>query len=214
MNQVVKDKMQREIMVVKNSILFWKSERKEGFLPKENNYEQIIVDSYEFMVRWEAEKNFDYKQPIPYGVVISQDKKIFVYKRGWSGSNAGESRLHSKISLWVGGHIEKSDITDKNLLLTSLLREVEEETKIPHSEVASAEAFWYINDDSNEVGKVHFWVAYIIRVTTKEIRLEDGELENGEFLSTQAIDELIATGNYDMENWSHILYTALKTYLS
>lgn len=213
MNTIVKDKMQREIMVVKNSILF-NNNRKDGFLEKSNNFEEIILENYEFMVRWEAEKNFDYKQPIPYGVVVSEDNKIFVYKRGGSGSNAWESRLHSKISLWVGGHIERSDITDNNLLLQSLLREVEEETKISHSDIKSAEPFGYINDDSNEVWMVHFWIAYIIKVSTKEIRLEDGELENGEFLSSDEIDSLVSTGDYDMENWSKILYGALKNYLS
>jgi predicted NUDIX family phosphoesterase len=33
------------------------------------------------MVRGDAEQNFNYKQPIPYGVLISNDKKVFVYKR-------------------------------------------------------------------------------------------------------------------------------------
>jgi predicted NUDIX family phosphoesterase len=82
MNQVVKDKMAREIMVVSNDKLFQNTERKNGFY-KENeaDFEKQILDNYEFMVRKDAEVNFDYKQPIPYAVVMDENGYVFVYKR-------------------------------------------------------------------------------------------------------------------------------------
>lgn len=65
MNKIVKDKMAREIMVVANKFLFDNIERKSRFYPQEEvNFEEKILKNYEYMVRAEAEKNFDYKQPI------------------------------------------------------------------------------------------------------------------------------------------------------
>ncbi len=213
MNQIVKDKMLREIMVIKNDTLFSKYERKQWLLSKENNFEEVILKNFEYMVRWEAEKNFDFKQPIPYWVVVNEDKKVFVYKRWWTGSNAWESRLHSKISFWVWWHIEVSDKVTQNLLRETLLREVEEETNISNNNVKKVEVLGYINDDLEEVWKVHFWIAYAIEIKNSNISLTDWELETHEFLSIDEIDEMINSWNFDVENWSKILYPEIKKYL-
>jgi len=99
MNQVVKNKMAREIMVVNSMKLFQNIWRKNKYYTNnENNFENIILSDYEYMVRWEAEVNYEYKQPITYGVVIDKNNRIFVYKRWWSSSNAWDSRLRNKIA--------------------------------------------------------------------------------------------------------------------
>lgn len=52
MNQIVKDKMQREIMAVKNAILFADIERTtKVYTREEMNFEKIIEKNYEFLVR-------------------------------------------------------------------------------------------------------------------------------------------------------------------
>jgi predicted NUDIX family phosphoesterase len=82
MNQIVKDKMKREIMVVANKFLFQNIEKESKFYSNDEvNFEKIILENYEYMVRGEAEINFDYKQPIGYATVINEKKEIFVYKR-------------------------------------------------------------------------------------------------------------------------------------
>ena len=129
MNTVVTDKMKREILVVSCGKLFENITRETKVYNTQDDFESIILESYEYMVRWEAEVNFDYKQPIPYAIVLNENNKIFVYKRGGAGSNAGESRLHEKIAIWVGGHIEREDEGSENILKDSLIREVEEEFK-------------------------------------------------------------------------------------
>lgn len=215
MNQVVKDKMQREIMVVKNDILFAQNSRRDGFLPIEENYEKIILENYEYMVRGLAEVNTEYKQPIPYGVVVSNEKKVFVYKRWAAGSNAGESRMHSKISFWVWGHIEITDKVTDNLLRETLLREVEEEIKLSETDIAKVNVLGYINDDnSDNYSGYHFWVAYIIETNSTNVALEDGELDNGEFLSIDQIETMVQSGEYDIETWSKIIYDEIKKYLA
>lgn len=215
MNQIVKDKMQRQIMVVKNSILFKNTKRIDWFLSVSENFEEIILKNYEYMVRWQAEVNTDYKQPIPYGVVINDENKVFVYKRWWISSNAWESRLHSKISFWVGWHIEVDDKVSKNLLRETLLREVEEEINISENDINKVEVLWYINDDnSDSYSTYHLWVAYLIYVKNSNIALLDWELEKWEFLSLKEIEEMMNSWEYDIETWSKIIYDEIKKYLS
>lgn len=89
MNQIVKDKMQREIMAVQNAFLFADIKREtKVYTPEEIDFEKIILKNYEFHTRGPLETNFDYKQPIPYGIVLNNKNEVFVYKRGGAGSNA------------------------------------------------------------------------------------------------------------------------------
>jgi len=215
MNQIVKDKMMREIMVVKNDYLFQNSKRETKFYSNdEANFEDIILGNYEYMVRGEAEVNFDYKQPIPYAVVVDEANRVFVYKRGWSGSNAWEDRLHSKISFWVGWHLEREDEDLENPLTDWLAREIEEEIAIKEENIKSIEAIGYINEESGDVGKVHLWVAYIVRVHNTNIELLDGELENGEFIKIDELESMINSWDYDVEGWSNILFEPMKKFLT
>lgn len=214
MNQIVKDKMVREIMVVANDKLFSDFPRATKYYENsEFNFEEVILENYEYMVRGEAEENTSYKQPIPYGVVVNSDNKIFVYKRWGAGSNAWESRLHSKIAFWVWGHIEREDENSKNILTDSLVREIEEEINIAHDEIQSVEAIWYLNEDDWAVSEVHFWIAYIIKVETSNVALLDGELENGEFISIEDLQDMLESPDYEVENWSKILFEPIKNIL-
>ena len=214
MNQVVQDKMQREIMVVANEKLFWNCQRENRFYHNDYiNFEANILHHYEFMKRWEAEKNFDYKQAIPYGILVNDENKVFVYKRWGRWSNAWEARLHQKISLWLGWHIEKEDETSSNIVLDSLLREIEEEVHIEKKYITSHEAIGYINDDSNEVWKVHLWVCYIVKTSAIEYELLDWELDNGEFMTLENIEKMSQDEAYDLETWSQIVLPFLKDYL-
>ncbi|MCH2188256.1 NUDIX domain-containing protein [Candidatus Gracilibacteria bacterium] len=214
MNQIVQDKMAREIMVVKNEYLFANTPRETQFYSQsEANFEKIILDQYEYMVRREAETNFEYKQPIPYAVLVDEQDRVFVYKRGGAGSNAGEARLHSKISYGIGGHIEREDEHLDHPINDSLVREIEEETGIGEKNIVSIEAIGYINDEQNEVAQVHIGVAYIVRVHDVSVELLDGELENGEFYSLDEIEQMNNSCEYDLETWSEILFQPMHDIL-
>ncbi|MDD3794254.1 MAG: NUDIX domain-containing protein [Candidatus Gracilibacteria bacterium] len=214
MNQIVKDKMAREIMVVQNDKIFSDIVRESKFYNNdESNFEEKFLNNYEYMVRGNAEVNFDYKQPIPYGIVLNENNEIFVYKRGGSGSNAGEHRLHSKIAIGVGGHIEREDENLTNPISDSLIREIEEELNIKEEDIKSVEAIGYINNESDEVSKVHIGVAYIVKIHNSNYELLDGELDNGEFVSIQNLEKMIESGDYDVEAWTKIVFEPVKKYL-
>lgn len=215
MNQIVKDKMQREIMVVANKFLFNDIERESRFYSNtEVNFEYKILKNYEYMVRGEAEVNFDYKQPIWYAVVMNENDEIFVYKRWWANSNAWDSRLHNKIAFGVWWHIEREDENLENPLNDSMLREIEEELNIPEKNIKSIETIGYINNESDEVSQVHIWVAYLVKVKNANFELLDWELDNGEFVSIYALEKMVYSNDYDTEAWSRILFEPIKGILS
>lgn len=83
MNQIITDKMKREVMVVKNEALFTNTPRDSRvYSSDEADFEKQILENYEFMVRGEAEENRNYKQPIPYSIVLNEKNEVFVYIRG------------------------------------------------------------------------------------------------------------------------------------
>lgn len=207
------DKMKRDIMVVKNSVLFQNIERETKFYPwKDYNFEELILENYEYMQRWIAEQNFDYKQPIPYGIVINQKNEIFVYKRWGADSKAWEKRLHNKIAIWVGGHLEREDEDLENPLQDGLLREIEEEINLSGGDIDSVQAIWYINNEQDDVNQVHIGIGYIVQVNNSNVALLDWELAAGEFMSLEQIKELLEDESFDMEYWSQLLIEPLEKY--
>ena len=214
MNQIVKDKMKRKIMVIANKFLFNDINKESKFYNNsEVNFEEKILKNYEYMIRGEAEINFDYKQPISYATVVNEKKEIFVYKRWWVNSNAGDSRLHNKIAFWVWWHIEMEDENLENPISDSLVREIEEELNIKPDDIKSIKSIWYINNESDEVSQVHIWIAYLVEVKNSNFELLDWELDNWEFVSLEKLEEMLASWDYDIESWSKILFEPIKKLL-
>jgi predicted NUDIX family phosphoesterase len=122
-----------------------------------------------YLNRSEAETDRRYKQIIPYVLIVSNDR-VLHYRRG---SGGGETRLHGKLSIGIGGHISEQD----NSLFSegpvgyfdAMRREVKEEVGIePAGESAVKSTVAAINDDSTEVGYVHFGVVHVIRVGSEK----------------------------------------------
>jgi isopentenyldiphosphate isomerase len=53
----------------------------------------------------------------------------------------------------------------------------------------------------------------VVKVHTSNFDLLDGELDNGEFVSIQQLENMIASDQYDLETWSEIAFPALKNML-
>jgi predicted NUDIX family phosphoesterase len=164
-----------------------------------------INDSFTLMRRGDAEEDPRYKQPIPYAV-IQRGNEIFVYERL---KGAGETRLHNKLSLGVGGHMNavegKSDF--KELLTENLLREIEEELNIDEG-MFEVKTIGLINDDYDEVGRVHIGVLVTIRISEEQdVTVRETEELAGKFM---ALEELKKKEVYDrLENWSKIVVDIL-----
>jgi len=118
-----------------------------------------------YLNRSEAEQDKRFKQLIPYVLVMFNDK-ILRYRRGKGGQ---ETRLHGLYSVGVGGHISEED---HGLFSTGpgynegMRRELMEEVAV--NEVNEA-AVAVINDDSTDVGYVHFGVVHVMHVADDSI---------------------------------------------
>ena len=104
-----------------------------------------------YMDRDAAEQNPAFKQIIAYAI-FCHNGKVLAYARTAKG---GETRLHDKWSLGIGGHINPIDglADNPDTYLAGVEREIREE--IAFSGTASQQIYAIINDDTNEVGSVH-----------------------------------------------------------
>lgn len=214
MNQIIADKMKREVMVVRNSALFWDITRENKiYTTQESNFESKILENFEFMVRGDAEKNTNFKQPITYAIVLNEENDIFVYIRGDKNSAAGDARLHDKLSIWVGWHLEREDEDVTNPLRDCLARELEEEINLKTENITEIFPIGYINDDRNEVGEVHIWVSYIVKTKNFTPKMEDGELAQWAFYSYQELNNMIQSEEYNVETWTQLLTPEIQIYI-
>ncbi len=129
-----------------------------------------------FMDRAAAEDDPTHKQLIPY-CIFRCGERILHYTRGKSG---GESRLHAKISVGVGGHINPIDTGDgrtgPDAYHAAVAREIDEELELRGASTQRIIAL--LNDESNPVGQVHLGIVHLIElevdtVTSREDALMD-----------------------------------------
>jgi len=123
---------------------------------------------------------------------------VFQYVRG---KGQGESRLHSKRSIGIGGHISTLDVSETQG--AGMQRELEEEVTIGSTYKEACVGL--INDDQNEVGKVHLGVVHVFDVDQPKVTANESEIIESGFVPVQ---ELLA-GLEQCETWSQICLKAL-----
>lgn len=150
-----------------------------------------------FMPRPEAEKNPAFKQLIPY-VIMACDGKYLSYVRG---KRAGETRLVSKRSIGIGGHINPTD--DMPLFsdfyeayLAAVKREVDEEVSIETTFTDRVVAL--LNDDSNEVGQVHLGIVHYWTLDEPKVNRKEQMITQISFMTPAQLWEVEST----LETWS------------
>lgn len=158
-----------------------------------------------FLVRSKAETNPDFKQLIPY-VILSCKGKYLSYVRG---KRAGETRLVSKRSLGIGGHINPVDDSIplfglKEMYLNAVQREVDEEICIK-ANVTDRRIIALINDDSNAVGEVHLGVVHLWTLDSEAVDKREQMITQMGFMTGQ---ELLAVRD-TMETWSQLCLDGL-----
>ncbi len=133
----------------------------DKYLPVVTSVSQMV-----YLNRSDAERDKRYKQLIPYVLVIC-DNKILRYRRGRGGQ---ETRLHGLYSVGIGGHISEEDhelfSTDRGGYREGMRRELREEVAIADLNEAAVAV---INDDSTEVGYVHFGVVHVMQVVNENV---------------------------------------------
>ena len=154
-----------------------------------------------FMGRAEAESDPAYKQIIPY-VIMGCGGKYLSYVRGRRG---GEARLAGQRSIGIGGHINPAD--DELPLFRADLRgayrraverEVAEEVGVEAD--YSDQVVALLNDDSNEVGRVHLGIVHYWVLEAPRVRKREQMITQMGFLSAA---ELVAVRD-SLETWSRL----------
>jgi predicted NUDIX family phosphoesterase len=199
----------QKIIVVKKDILFG-NDYFQGFKwDVEVGYERRILSNMEVMRRGDAETNPEFKQPIGYSVIFN-DGKVVAYQRS---SKGGEKRLHGKWAWGFGGHVEPSDNSNKNPMRDSTSRELHEELLFREAVITGPKVIGYINDDTNDVGKVHFGILYSFDVICDEILPKDSEIERIKLCTVAELEEMCSSPDFDVESWSRISMEPLRKLL-
>jgi predicted NUDIX family phosphoesterase len=154
-----------------------------------------IVERSFFLDRPTAEISPQFKQIIPY-VLIRHADSFYLLERT---PKQTEARLHNKLSLGIGGHINP----DAPELLDGLQKELEEEVGVSGDYDLTFTGI--LNDDSTEVGSVHLGVVYILDSHTGDVVVRETDKMTGRWVPRDELDALAER----METWSQIAMTAI-----
>ncbi|WP_411839854.1 hypothetical protein [Paracoccus sp. ME4] len=172
-------------------------------LGKEGSIAALAEAGAWFGPRPHLEQDERFRQIIPY-VVLRCDGKYLAYTRGAAG---GEDRLHAKISMGFGGHVDIPDMkADEDgmfdlggTLEGSVLRELQEE--IPGIEILGGQWVGLLADNTDAVGRVHVGLIGVWDI--KAVPAASGEDAIAE-LTAMTVEEMIAVKDR-LENWSQVL---------
>jgi predicted NUDIX family phosphoesterase len=174
-----------------------------------------------FLERRQAERDSSFKQIIPYTLVTHRGEVLLMRRL----PRGGEARLHGKLSVGVGGHINPVDLqaggaeggpkggtrsgssAGLDVLDMGCRRELEEEIHIrgPYT----LEAVGAINDDSSDVGSVHFGLVNVARCETPEVAIRETDMLEGSFVSMAALAEQARVERERFETWSALIIDRL-----
>ena len=160
-----------------------------------------MLGEAEFKRRADAETDPAYKQIIPY-VILAHHADVFSYRRG---KLLNEARLLGSYSIGVGGHISISDSSLFHLpYIEAMRREIAEEVEIScdHGD----RIVGLINDDTNDVGKVHLGIVHLFNLQQPQVKAKEKSINEAQFCS---IDKLLKDRE-KYENWSQICIGNIK----
>jgi predicted NUDIX family phosphoesterase len=154
-----------------------------------------------FLSRAIAETDETHKQIIPY-IAICHAGNHLVLKRS---SKQSEARLHNKLSLGIGGHINDEEVNGgaADLVQAGMLRELREEIELSGNYKVTLTGVIY--DPSTAVGRVHLGIVFRIDCERPEFRLGEPDLMTGEWVARKDLQSLLPS----METWSQILVERL-----
>lgn len=176
-------------------------------------FESALAREGFFVERAYAERTPSLKQVIPYSVVECGGEVLLTQRL----ARGGESRLHGKASIGIGGHINPEDLDGaardihersgegaspaRNPVEAGTRREIAEELLLRGD--YTVRRVGLLNDDSNPVGAVHVGVVQVVHVRgSVEIRERD-QLE-GRLVPCEELSALLAEGA-NFETWSTLL---------
>lgn len=167
-------------------------------LPEEEIHKLYASVEVFAMDRDKAEHDPTYKQLVAY-TAIHYNYSWLTYRRG---SSLGEARLHGNRSMGIGGHINADDHANLFLddhLKVAAYREVDEEVII--REKYDLRLAGLLNDDSNDVGRVHLGLVYVARLRQPDVEKREKGIAQIRFCGNGDLQQ----EREEFETWSQIL---------
>jgi predicted NUDIX family phosphoesterase len=180
----------------------------QGFTADVDTYFARLLDPthISYRPRDAMEDDPSFKQLIPYCLfrhtLSDGTPLLFQYTRG---SGQGESRLHAKRSVGIGGHISREDaaIAGDDVYREGMRRELAEEVQIDTAYDETCVGL--INDDETEVGRVHLGVVHVFDLAEPRVQSNEDDICETGFLPVDILlDDLDG-----FETWSQIVLKAL-----
>lgn len=200
------NKFDEQIIVVERETLFSHEKNAfNGFITIEDQRALEIFETlskYEVKRRGDMEEDPSYKQLISYCILENEDDEILLYERL---SGGGEGRLHGLSSIGVGGHM--NDVKDQDveaILMENAKRELEEEVGIHEIADNGLELMGFINDDDNEVGRVHIGLVFKVKVNRLDVRAVETDTLAIRWIEKNRLKEVAS-----YESWSSLIIDAL-----
>ena len=179
-------------------------------------FEASVVEHGFFVERDYAERTPSLKQVIPYAVTVCNGEVLLLRRL----AKGGEDRLHDKLSIGVGGHINPEDLADaaadsssrpsgRNPIAAGSRREITEELEVEGA--TSLLSVGIINDDSNPVGAVHVGVVQVLSVEGK-VDIRERDVLEGRLVPPTELERMLGSGA-NFETWSSMLVHRLADFL-
>ena len=183
--------------------VLWKllTYKEKGLINGNSDVLKRIVQNGLFRKRSELEENPSFKQIIPYAI-ISNKESFYLFTRT---SGQTEVRLHNKLHLGVGGHMNpgRSNEPNEQYLINELKRELYEEVKLINGcLIEDIEFIGFINDDTIPVGSVHIGLLYNIHVSNKEVYINETDKMTADWIDKSNLAEFYE----GMETWTKITF--------
>ena len=168
-------------------------EASESVLPISAELYRRVASAGEFLPRAAVEEDPSWRQIIPYAV-IWRSRQVFLVERLSGGS---ERRLHQRLSIGLGGHVEPgSHPNARDVIEGALVRELNEELVIG---AFRSQVVGLIHSDRTKVDSVHTGVLYRVEVLG-DVRVREQEKLRGSFVSWDAVMRRFER----LETWSQL----------
>lgn len=150
-----------------------------------------LQDDAEYIERGPAETDPTYRQIIPYTLVQNKESGMIVTMRRESGQT--EERLHGKVYVGCGGHVEEG-----HGIVYTALKEATEELGLP---IAALQTIGMFYTQGSPVDDVHLAAFFHAQTHYHRFTSPEMELHSPCWMTVEGVAE-----HYDnMENWSKLV---------
>lgn len=196
---------QSQVLVIPTEDLIpWRAPGGESRRMNGQEFDYALKNAH-WRFRDEVETDESVRQVIPYVAVISGIDHVLTYARGKSG---GEDRLHTKLSIGIGGHVDRATdsypgLTPLQVVDRACVRELREEIGAVWHASWQCRRRGLLISDADPVARVHVGVTYVLFTTPDSLDYTDSSIQDPGFLP------FFQVPTARLETWSKLYHQSL-----